>query len=252
MKNNSDLPARSLGSRSLFVSLALLAQALVLPAATTIGWNNQGVGGVGLADSDSAGAPGFEQSHWNNHSSNGQAPGTVPLDDLVDSTGNATSMTVAGWSQSSNNSWQHNQTDNPNEVLTNDFANREPSLNFSAIPYETYDVVVYYGNNEGPSTSLLELGGLERTITTGNTTLSSFRAVGFVEGTAANTTEPTNFTVFSGLSGSTQTVSLSGANNNGISAIQFVESVPIPEPGSIGLFCLGAFLMTQRRPRGRS
>ncbi len=220
----------------------------ILPAATTrgasIGWNYDGVGDDTLASTDVAGASGFAQDNWNNHAGAGQGPGAVPLNDLVDDTGATTTLDVTGWSLVTNNSWQHNQSANPNEKLMNSFNDTQPSLTFAQIPYALYDVVVYYGNNEGPSTSTLNVGAQSRTITTGNTAQSSYGLNGFLQGTDLNTATPTNYSVFNGLSTSTLTVSLVGVNNNGLSAIQIVE---IPEPGSMALLGAGLFAIGLRR-----
>lgn len=195
-----------------------------IPGTRKIGWNMVGVGGTSLGFDSIAGAPGFTQSEWNNHPSAGQAPGTVPLSDLFDDTNTVTTADVVSWTQTANNSWQHSQTANPDEILLNDFANTEASIGFAEIPYATYDVVVYYGNNEGPTTSTLTVGTQVRTITAGNTAQSSHRNVGYVEGTDLNTGDPTNYTVFTGLSGASLTVAMTGAGNNGLSAIQIIDA----------------------------
>jgi lysophospholipase L1-like esterase len=194
----------------------------------SIGWNYVGLGGGKLAATDIAGAPGYQQGYWNNHAGVVQAPGIVPFD-LVDATGAPAGARVTAWTQSSNNSWKHDNNSTPDHALTNDFADREPSITFSGIPYDGYDVVVYYGNNEGPSTSVLHVGNQSRSIRTGNTAQSYFGNVGYVEGTDDNPNVPTNYSVFQGLSGPTLTVSLVGANNNGISAIQIVKGEAQPE-----------------------
>lgn len=195
-----------------------------IPGTRKIGWNMVGVGGLSLGFDAVAGAPGFAQSEWNNHASASQAPGSVPFLDLYDDTSTVTTADVVGWSQTANNSWQHSQTDNPDEILTNDFANQEAVITFEEIPYANYDVVVYYGNNEGPTTSTLTVGSISRAITTGNSAQSSHRSVGYVEGTDLNTGDPSNYSVFAGLNGPNLTVAMTGAGNNGISAIQIVDA----------------------------
>jgi hypothetical protein len=214
--------------------------------AASVGWNYQGVGGVGLQPDDVAGAPGYEQANWNNHPGNGQGPGNTPLLDLLDDSGATTTLDLTGWTLATNNSWEHNQTGNPNEILMNDFNDTQPTLVFSEIPYSVYSVVVYYGNNEGPSTSLLSVGSQSLTITTGNTLQSSFGEVGFVEGTELNPSSPSNYAVFNGLTDSTLQISLSGANNNGISAVQFIG---IPEPVTPTLLGLALMLSCFKRRR---
>ena len=193
-----------------------------IPGPRKIGWNMQGVGGVPLPAGAVAGAPGFEQADWNNHSSSGQAPGS-PVSDLFNDLGIATTADVVSWTQSTNNSWQHEQTATPDEILMNDFANRQVAISFGEIPFEKYDVIVYYGNNEGPSTSTLSVGSTSLDITTGTTADSSVRDVGYVEGTSENTGSATNYAIFTDLTSDPVTISFAGENNNGVSAIQLIE-----------------------------
>src|SRR5690606_16971598 len=105
----------------------------------------------------------------------------------------------------------------------------------------------------GPSTSTLTLTGstddlVSRDIRTGNTTLTSYSNVGFVQELGLEPpTQSTNYTVFSGLNDSGFTVALTGTNNNGIAAIQIVSADVIPEPASIALVGLGGLLLLRRR-----
>jgi hypothetical protein len=205
------------------------------PSAGSIGWNYDGVGDDTLSPSDVAGVGSFAQSNWNNHAGNYQSPGVVPFA-LKNQDGVSTTVQVTGWSQGTNNSWSHGYTSpTPNEKLMESFNDREPVITFSGIPlpFRTsgYSVVVYYGNNEGPSTSVLRVQGsvdddVSRTIITGNTTGAGYRAKGFVEETGA-ASGPTNYTIFTDLNDPGFTVSLTGANNNGISAIQIVANPAI-------------------------
>ena len=214
------------------------AAAPAIPA--IIGWKNKGMGNDPLATTDLAGAPPYAQTNWNNHASNGQAPGNVPLA-LKDSTGATTGASVTAWTQSSNNSWSLGETNTPNEKLLNSFSDQQPSVTFSNIPVSYmisgYSVVVYYANNEGPSTSTLTLTGsindlVSRSIRTGDTSKCSYRNVGFVKetGTLAG---PTNYTIFTGLNDPAFTLAITGLNNNGLSAVQIVQSAAPPPPVTI-------------------
>ncbi|YCM42147.1 hypothetical protein V2O64_12625 [Verrucomicrobiaceae bacterium 227] len=207
-----------------------------LSAQDPIGWNYVGTSGVSLAAEDSAGAPGFAQSNWNNHTGSGQGAGTVPFENLVDAAGNSTTLDVTSWTVSTANSWRHGQLDTPDDILMNDFVNKEASLTFSEVPFATdgYAVVVYYGNNEGPTTSTLTVGAVSRTITTGNSDQSSHGSVGYLEESAENTEAPSNYAVFRGNNSESITVAFTGAGNNGISAIQFVPEASDDPPGVPG------------------
>jgi hypothetical protein len=205
-----------------------------IPEEGSIGWNYDGPGDDTLDPAEIAGVGAFAQANWNNHAGSGAnqaSPGTVPFS-LKDSNGVASGATVTAWSQGTNNSWAHYYASpSPNEKLMNSFADRTPSITFSGIPahYLTngYIVIVYYGNNEGPSNSVLKVVGsvddnVSRTIRTGNTAGSGYRAKGFVEEKGA-LSGPTNYTIFRGLNDPGFTVSLTNANNNGISAVQIVK-----------------------------
>jgi hypothetical protein len=237
---------RTIGRMVGAAAACLVLAAVSGPAhAISVGWNFDFQGGESLLPADVAGAPGFTQANWNNHASAGQAPGAVPLT-LNDDTGSPTTINVVSWTQSANNSWHYEDHSSPDARLLDGFANQEPSLQFDGIGTEftnnTYSVVVYYGNNEGPDTSNLSITGsidddFARSVTTGNTATASFASVGYVEETGANT-GPTNFTVFTGLNDPSFTLSLAKAadpnNNNGIAAIQIVSNAAPPPPPTLG------------------
>jgi lysophospholipase L1-like esterase len=224
--------------------LALLGLLITTPtslfAAGKVGWNYDGIGDDTLGPAEVAGVVPYAQSNWNNHAGIGQAPGNVPFS-LKDNDGADTDIKVTGWTQSSNNSYSYNYTSpNSNEKLMNSFADQNPAVTFSNIPANyrdgRYTVVVYYGNNEGSSTSTLNLAGSgnderSRTIKTGPTASSSYRLKGFLEGTDANSSSVSNYSVFTGLNDASFTVSLAGANNNGFHAVQIIaeNGPPIPE-----------------------
>lgn len=195
-----------------------------------------------LAENEVAGAPGFSQAFWNNHAGVGQDVGNVPLA-LKDSTGADSGTSITGWTQRTGNSYVYATTfANSDEKLTAGFADTDPVLTFSNLPAEFvangYSVVVYYGNNEGPSTSILTVAGAQddlrvRTITTGNTDLAYYANVGYIEGTDENGETSSNYSVFTGLNDPNFTVSLIRANtgvnnNNGISAVQIVQEYGSP------------------------
>lgn len=205
------------------------------PSSGLIGWNyDNGYTGATydtLGATETAGAPGFEQDHWNNHAGIGQGAGTVPFS-LNDSDGVASGAQVTAWSVSEGHGWDQGYSGtNAHSKLMNSFITKRPSITFSSIPadYQAagYTVVVYYGNNEGPSNSVLSLTGTgddsrTRTIRSGNTAQSAHHVVGYLEGTGTLST-PTNFTVFTGLNDAAFTVALANENNNGICAVQIVR-----------------------------
>jgi hypothetical protein len=220
--------------------------------ATMIGWHYDGNGDDTLAAGDSAGV--YAQTNWNNHAGVGQGPGTTPFA-LNNDDGVASGASVTAWTLSVNNSWNHGyDSPNANEKLMGSFADKNPSITISFLPADFvtngYMVVVYYGNNEGPSTSVVNLlGGTDdiasRTIITGTTELAGYRDNGFIEETGA-LTGPSNYTVFTGLNDESFTISFDNDNNNGISAIQIIQ---VPEPTSLGLAGVGVLMGLMKRRR---
>jgi hypothetical protein len=249
----------------------LAALACLLPgslfAQPSLGWNYVGNSGQGsLTSGQIAGATGFAQANWNNHAGIGQGPGTVPLNNLTDQFGVATTIDVTGWTQTSNNSWRHTTSAlvDPNARLTNDFADQRPAITFANLSSEFTtngsSVVLYYGNNEGPSTSVATVDGIvddliSKTITTGNSTVWYGNNSTWLEEVAGGSNVPSNYTVFSGLNDAGFTVSLANQNNNGISAIQIVaNAAAVPEPASVALWLTlgGIALVVSRRWTGRA
>jgi hypothetical protein len=231
-------------SKKLLLMLALAAGQSTLHGADSIGWKYDGIGDDTLDPSEVAGVAPYAQAYWNNHGpvqpdpSEGvdQGVGEVPFE-LLDSAGLPSGVSVTAWTLSAVNSWaMQYESPTSDEKLMDSFSNREPSITFSGIPADYisngYSVIVYYGNNEGPSTSLLSITGSEddlvsRNIQTGDKDGAGFQAVGYLQETGA-LEAPTNYTVFTGLDDPSFTVSLTGANNNGIHAIQIVKENGAP------------------------
>ena len=222
---------------------------------TSVGWNyvNGAFGTVhDLLPEETAGYDVYAQDHWNNHRGIGQGPGN-PLSDLMDNFGETTTIDVS-WTLSTNNSWHHGDHSGPDNRLMDGFADRDPAVTFSELGSDFtaggYTVIVYYGNNEGPSTSPLTITGVvddfaTRDVRTGNTVQSSYGNHGYLEWIDATTVS--NVAVVADLNDPGFTVSLDSGNtnNNGISAIQIVSNQvtvppavptnPIPTDGSTGV-----------------
>jgi len=222
-------------------------------AQNIIGWNYDGQGADTLAAGELAGASGFEQLNWNNHAA---TSGSGPFA-LNNNLGLSSGASVTAISILTNNSWKYDEFNSPNEKLLNAWADQQPSITISGIPASFqasgYSLVIYYGNNEGPSDSLISISGsvndvASRMIRTGNTAAASFRNVGFLQETGA-LTGSTNYTVFTGLNDPSFTIAMNDplpSNNNGIAAFQIVA---VPEPTSFVLVALGAAALGLRRRR---
>jgi hypothetical protein len=233
-------------SKKILLMLALGAGHTALYGADSIGWKYDGIGDDTLDPSELAGVAPYAQANWNNHGPVQPLPdsddpmdqgvGEIPFD-LINSAGLPSGVSVTAWTLSANNSWaMQYESPTSDQKLMNSFCNREPSITFSGIPADYiangYSVIVYYGNNEGPSTSVLAITGSEddvvsRDIRTGDKDGAGFGAVGYVQETGSLETA-TNYTVFTGLDDASFTVSLSGANNNGIHAVQIVKETGAP------------------------
>jgi len=221
----------------------LLLAAMAAFPATSRALNSIGVKYVrsdALSASDVAGAGAFAQSNWNMApASVGGGQGTpVPISGLKNNSGTPTGVALSSWTQTTINSWSLGDTGSANAKLLNSFSDRQPTLGFTGLDVAFpggYSVVVYYSNNEGPSVSTLTLTGslndhATRSIRTGATAQCSYASVGFVQesGTVQPATASTNFTVFTGLNDAGLTLALSGANNNGICAVQLVAETALP------------------------
>ncbi len=219
--------------------------------ANSIGWHfSNGFSGnaSALNASDSAGAPGYVQTNWNNGLGVGQGVSPTPQS-LVNSSGGATGATLNTFTLSADNSWSLGNYTTPDTKLLSDFADNNPSLSFSGVHSFTpdgYTVVVYYNNNEAfisGSDSNLTVNGDTKVIYTSDV------ATSYLPWSAG--TNPSNYAVFTGVNGDTLNISLAGVNgtnNDGISAVQIISSAT-PEPSSLvlaGLAAAGLALVVRR------
>jgi hypothetical protein len=138
------------------------------------------------------------------------------------------------------------------------------TLTLNNISYNSYDIYVYNPGFNGVNQQTT-LGGTSFFSTTPDPT-----GVGYVDGNAAtpyiytqatstNSASPTagaNYVRFSGLTGTTQSFSVTGLTGRGtISGFQIVQTVPTPEPGTWAMMALGLGalgLMTWKRRRSQS
>lgn len=179
---------------------------------------------------------------------------------LNDNTGAATTAALTYTAGSAGN-W-NNSAAGPDEWINDTWVvNFSPTItiNVGSIPYASYDLIVY---------NLPLFAGAGYTYTVGSTSYyglspnSSPTSPGYVDGDGAytylqasstNSGSPTpnsNYAVFSNLSGSSLTFSVTGANGIGyINAFQIIESVPEP---SRAMLLLGSLLaIAGRRTRRR-
>jgi hypothetical protein len=192
----------------------------------SIGWNydHPSRSNDNLTAADGAGAPGFGQLNWNNHTGSGNGPGTLPFA-LKDSLGATTTAQVTAWTvDGAPNGYSYGYAGSQtNGKMMNSYIGNVPSITFSNIPaaYQTsgYSVVVYF--NPGSSGGTVSLTGSVNdsrsvAISSGITT-SSWEATGFVNGV--------NYTVFTGANDPTFTLD---STLRGIIAVQVVQESGAP------------------------
>jgi alpha-galactosidase len=201
--------------------------ALPTAAQGIISWNYDRYGTV----SGSSVAGVAPVANWNNTDPDN------PVTNLADHLGGTTTLDIAysyhnQWSiQSSHPGADANGTYNRemlNGYLDSGGSNTPvtSSVTISQIPFNSYDLYVYFGSDVANRTG---------TVTDGSTTFS-FKTVGSasISGSNAVLTQTTdtasgnpsaNYAVFTALSGSTKTVSCNIPNNGGIAAFQIVPRV---------------------------
>lgn len=221
--------------------------------------NNPGGRKAIPADTE-AGATGFDQFNWNNTPGTGQTgPNSSANDtmlDLHDNNGLATTLDVTF---SSPQTWGTNfgATPTGDQMLKGNSINSGATVTVSENPFATFDLVVYFNNFQafnGDTTITLTLEGgavLERFVT------ALFEQDGSDQGwvevsdaaTSAGARESGNYTVFSGLTGSSFVLTSSGSP--GFSGIQLVDASVIPAPAALpaGLAMLAVCVTRRRRHR---
>ena len=207
-----------------------------------------------LVATDSAGAPGFEQTNWYAVSTLGT---NIPL---FDNTGAATTATLSLPLSGVMQTGISNPTAGADERLHRSYLRTTAlganySFTLDNIPYASYSLLVYQlGTTSGQTTS----------ITAGGTTyyLSNplYSAPGYIDGeagtpflytraTSTNSAAPTplsNYVLFTGLSAASLTVDIDAisSSNGHVGGFQIIA---VPEPGSAALLALGALGLLARR-----
>ena len=199
---------------------------------------DQGAGAYILAPGDVAGAGSFAMSHWNNAPNQSGATGDItgPMPGaIVDNSGNSTSSTIT-WTSSGPTfpaTLPVNAT--ADNRLMGSFTNISPTtISVSNIPYASYEVVAYVGNEGGGA------NGRNAHIVIGGTTYyystdSNDGNVPYQYIPIATTTNPGgtypggNYAVFTGLSGSSFTLTqTSESTNSGVMGIEILQTQSNP------------------------
>ena len=217
------------------------------------------IGGSGFgsdSNGETAGAPGVVAPEWTG------AVNSDPLTtmNLQDNSGNPTTMDVTRAHQFQ---FRH-QASQPaqdadgtwNKAMLNGYINFDvTSVELKQIPYPNYDIYIYFGAN---------IAGRQGNVTDGTTTYY-FKTYGAASIAGANaifaptiqTTDlgsgnvTANYAVFSGLSGSSQTVTVTIPSFGGISGVQVSGVIPEPTTFVLGIAGLAALVGIHWRRRNR-
>ncbi len=116
-------------------------------------------------------------------------------------------------------------------------------FNISGISYSIYDLIVYFSSDVANRTGTILDGNSGITYdfsTVGQPAISGANAIltQTTDTTAANPTA--DYAVFSGITGSSDTLTLNIANGGGIAGFQIVAA---PEPGTMALAGLGSLAL---------
>ena len=186
---------------------------------------------------------------------------------LIDNSGAATSLNIAYqawgfWSVQGSTPGQ-DADGSYNRNLLNGYLNAGPAgwnppvttsfVTLSSIPYAQYDIYVYFSSDTAGRTGTLSDGTTTYDFSTaGPASVSGANAV-FTQTTDTGTLYPTaNYAVFSGLTGSSQTITESPLVRDAWSGIAGFQIVAVPEPGTMALGALGLMALVAIHRRSRS
>jgi hypothetical protein len=207
------------------------------PEAIGIAFDNVSGGrfGYALSPATFAGAPAVRQKNWNRTEplissaiSFTQANIVQPqAGALVDSSGAATAVTA---SISAGGAWAApNERDTPygrlfKALVYNTAAVPNVTVALGNIPYESYDVYVYFGSDYNGRTGLLSSGSTAFSFTSAADATAANGLDTYVETTSAAGNPVANYAVFRGQSSPSFSFTLSrGSDNVGIFGIQIVK-----------------------------
>lgn len=182
---------------------------------------------------------------------------TYPTTNLMDDSGTATTIDISV--SSTNGTWSANGFAQPgqdadlswNKTLMAGYLNGTgaagSSITISDISYTTYDIYVYFTADDSSRTGTVTDGTTTYSFNVLDNQLAGGNAL-FAQTTDTGSGNPeANYAIFSGLSGSTQTISTDfGATYGGIAGFQIVDT-SVPEPSVALLGGIGVLGLLRRR-----
>jgi len=236
------------------LAVAFISTASFVLQAQTISWNFDGYGDISGPSQLAGVAP---AAYWNStYLIDGNSG--APENNLLDNTGTATTL---GASFTDNSQYGYAiQFSTPaqdadgsyNKYLLNGYLNNggggTVSISLSTIPYSSYDLIVYLSSDTAGRTGTVNVGSTTYDFSTmGPAEISGANASLIATSDTSGANPSADYAVFSGLSGSSQTITTDIPSYGGIAGFQIVDA---PEPGALALAGLGALALLRLRYRG--
>jgi len=256
-------------SKKLGLALILTA-AVAAKGQNVVSWNFDVYGT--LSPANTAGA--VSAANWNDsYTIDGNALNATE-NNLMDNSGAATtvSLTELGY----NNSWNRYQisTSSPGQdtdgsytrKLLNGYINKgatetssggltagHAGVLLSGITYSVYDIYVYFSADTAGRAGTITIGGTTYDYSSLGAAATSGSNASLIQTTDTTGANPgADYAVFTGLTGSSQTIDSYVSQWGGIAGVQIVAE-PTPEPGTLALAGLGgALLLRQLRRKANS
>ena len=198
--------------------------------------------------------------NWNDAWNENGAQSSATVNNLWDNSGANSGASIT---YSSSDTWQINWG-NPardadgtyNRDLLNGYIDSgspaSTRIAISSIPYSSYEIIVYLSSDVSGRTGTVNVGSTTYDFSTmGSAAISGVNAL-FTQSTDTTGANPTaDYVIFSGLTGSSQTITSLVSGGGGMPGFQIVAT---PEPGTLALAVMGGIGMFTlgRRFKARS